>query len=227
MRKTLLFVVTSHADLGDTGARTGAWLEELAAPYAIFEEAGYDTLIASPRGGTAPIDPASLEAPWLTPVGQSFLANPSAMAKMADSLPLDAVDPARIDAIFLVGGTGTMWDFPTSAPLGKLLSALAAAGKPVAAVCHGVAGLMTATTPGGQPLVKGRRLTCFSNVEERMLEYDRIVPLLAETGLVDQGALFECAAPFEARVVRDGLLFTGQNPASAGPLAEDMIAATG
>lgn len=225
MRKTVLFVVTSHADLGDTGAKTGVWLEELAAPYAAFEEAGFDTLIASTRGGPAPLDPASTAAPWLTPTGETFLADNAAMAKLADSLPVGAVDAGRIDAIFLVGGTGTMWDFPDSVELGALLSAMAAAGKPVAAVCHGVAGLMAARTPDGRPLVKDRRLTCFSNEEERMLEYDKIVPLLAETGLTAQGAIFECAPPFEAHVVRDDMLFTGQNPASARPLAEAIIAA--
>lgn len=223
MRKTVLFVVTSHSDLGNTGSKTGAWLEELAAPYAAFEEAGFDTLIASTRGGSAPLDPASVAAPWLTPTGETFLADTAAMAKLADSLPVSSVDVRRIDVVFLVGGTGTMWDFPGSAELGGLLSAMAAAGKPVAAVCHGVAGLLAARAPDGEPLVKGRRLTCFSNEEERMLEYDKIVPLLAETSLTDQGAIFECAAPFETHVVRDGVLFTGQNPASARPLADAVI----
>lgn len=223
MTKTILFVLTGQAALGDTGAKTGVWLEELAAPYRLLDKAGYDILFGTPGGVPAPLDPASLEEPWLLPAGHWFLGQPAAMAKLDKPFDLAELDPARLAAIFLVGGTGTLWDFPDSRALGGLATALHAAGKPVAAICHGVVGLMTATAADGSPLVAGKALTCFSNEEEAMLEYDKLVPLLAETALVGQGARYRRAAPFEPMVVEDGGLITGQNPASAGPLAEALL----
>jgi putative intracellular protease/amidase len=223
MTKTILFVLTGQADFGDTGAKTGVWLEELATPYRLFDKAGYDILFGTPGGAPAPLDPASLEEPWLLPAGHWFLGQPTAMAKLEKPVDLAEVDAGRLAAIFLVGGTGTLWDFPGSTALGQLATDLHAADKPVAAICHGVVGLMTATAADGSPLVKGRAITCFSNEEEAMLEYDKLVPLLAETALVDQGANYRRAAPFEAMVVEDGNLITGQNPASAEPLAAALL----
>lgn len=223
MTKTILFVLTGQADFGDTGAKTGVWLEELATPYRLFDKAGYDILFGTPGGVPAPLDPASLEEPWLLPAGHWFLGQPTAMAKLEKPVDVAEVDAGRLAAIFLVGGTGTLWDFPGSTALGKLATDLHAADKPVAAICHGVVGLMTATAADGAPLVKGRAITCFSNEEEAMLEYDKLVPLLAETALVEQGANYRRAAPFEAMVVEDGNLITGQNPASAEPLAAALL----
>ncbi|WP_311270788.1 type 1 glutamine amidotransferase domain-containing protein [Sphingobium sp. WCS2017Hpa-17] len=227
MSKTILFALTAQADLGETGARTGVWLEELATPYQMLGAAGYDILFATPGGHPAPLDPASLEEPWLLPAGHWFLSQPAAMAQLEAPLDIASVEAARIDAIFLVGGTGTLWDFPGCAPLGALATSLIAQDKPVAAICHGVVGLMTATAADGTPLVAGKSLTCFSNEEEAMLEYDKIVPLLAETELVRQGAIYNRAAPFEARVVEDGRLITGQNPASAESLAKALLSQLG
>ncbi|MGF7150272.1 putative intracellular protease/amidase [Sphingomonas zeicaulis] len=224
MSKTILFALTAQAELGDTGARTGVWLEELATPYQILEAAGYDVIFATPAGRPAPLDPASLEEPWLLPAGHWFLSQSAAMAQLEAPLDLADVDAMRIQAIFLVGGTGTLWDFPGCAALGALASALIAQDKPVAAICHGVVGLLTATTPDGAHLVTGKSLTCFSNEEEAMLGYDKIVPLLAETELVRQGAVYSRAAPFDARIVEEGRLITGQNPASAEPLARALLA---
>ncbi len=223
MTKTILFILTGHGELGDTGARTGVWLEELAAPYQLLARAGFDILFGTPGGKPAPLDPASLEEPWLQPAGHWLLGQDEAIAKLESPLDLADVDADRLSAIFLVGGTGTLWDFPASRPLGALATALHAQGKPVAAICHGVVGLMTATAADGAPLVAGKALTCFSNEEEAMLEYDKIVPLLAETALVGQGAIYRKAAPFESMVVDDGGLLTGQNPASAGPLAAALL----
>lgn len=223
MTKTILFVLTGHGDLGDTGARTGVWLEELAAPYQLFDGAGFDILLGTPEGKRAPLDPASLEEPWLLPAGHWLLGRQDVIAALETPLDLAGVDPARIDAIFLVGGTGTLWDFPTSTALGGLVSVLHATGKPVAAICHGVVGLMTAKAADGGPLVAGREITCFSNEEEALLGYEKIVPLLAETALVEQGARYTCALPFEPQVVEDGNLLTGQNPASALPLATAIL----
>lgn len=223
MTKTLLFVLTGHGVLGDTGAKTGVWLEELATPYQLLTAAGFDILFATPGGKPAPLDPASLEDPWLLPAGHWFLNQKDAVAQLETPLDIADVDASRLDAIFLVGGTGTLWDFPSCAPLGALITALDQQEKPLAAICHGVVGLMTATAADGQPFAANRSLTCFSNAEEAMLEYDKLVPLLAETELARQGAIYSSAAPFEPKVVEDGRLITGQNPASAEPLARALI----
>lgn len=223
MTRTVLFVLTGHGTLGDTGAKTGVWLEELAAPYQILAGAGIEVLFATPGGKPAPLDPASLEEPWLLPAGHWLMSQDEVMARIAAPMDIAALDPARLDALFLVGGTGTLWDFAACVPLGAAASDLHAAGKPVAAICHGVVGLLTATAGDGTPLVRGKALTCFSNAEEAMLGYDAIVPLLAETELVGQGARFGCAAPFDPWIVEDGNLLTGQNPASAVPLANLLL----
>lgn len=225
MRPIVLFVVTSTAELGATGARTGVWLEELAAPYAAFTTAGFEIRIASTAGGEGPIDPASLEKPWLTLDGERFLASPVAVAALSATLPIDRVCPEDISAAFVVGGTGTLWDFPRSTGLASLIERMVARECPVALICHGVSALIGAHAADGTPLARGRPLTCFSNEEERMLGFDQIVPLLAETELVKQGAIYSSAAPFEPHVVTSGMLLTGQNPASAGPLAEAVAAA--
>ena len=219
----ILIVLTSHDQLGNTGRKTCFWLEELATPYRALDKAGHEIMFGTPGGVPAPLDPASLEEPWLLPAGHRLLGQPAAMAKLEAPLDLAAIDPSRIDAIFLVGGTGTLWDFPACRPLGALAATLHAQGKPVAAICHGVVGLMTATAADGSPLVAGKAITCFSNAEEAMLEYDKLVPLLAETALAAQGANYRCAAPFEPLVVEDGGLITGQNPASAEPLAAALL----
>ncbi|WP_422055168.1 type 1 glutamine amidotransferase domain-containing protein [Sphingomonas sp.] len=224
MTKTILFVLTGQSELGDTGAKTGVWLEELATPYQLLSAAGYDILFGTPGGRVAPLDPASLAEPWLLPAGHWFLDQKNVVAKLDAPLDLADVDASRLDAIFLVGGTGTLWDYPDCRPLGSLVSALIADERPVAAICHGVVGLMTATTPDGAPLAAGKALTCFSNEEEAMLEYDKLVPLLAETELLKQGARYSQAAAFEPHLVEDGALITGQNPASAAPLAQALLA---
>lgn len=223
MTKTVLFVLTAQSDFAGTGAGTGVWLEELATPYQMMEGSGFDILFATPGGRPSPLDPASLVEPWLLPAGHWFLGQESLTAKLEKPLDIADVDATILDGIFLVGGTGTLWDFPDCNALGALITSLFAEGKPVAAVCHGVVGLLTATAPDGSPLVKGKKLTAFSNEEEAMLQYDKLVPLLAETALVGQGAHYQRAAPFEPMVVEDGRLLTGQNPASAHALASALI----
>jgi putative intracellular protease/amidase len=222
----VLFLLTSHDVLGSTKRKTGAWLEELAAPYAIFREAGFLAEIASPKGGAAPIDPLSLESPWLTPAGEAFLEDQHARELLSRTMPIRtaALRGTLPDALFLVGGTGTMWDFMSNRDLATLVERALAANRPVAALCHGVIGLHEARATDGSPIVAGRRITCFSNAEERLVGFDEIVPVLAETALVDQGGLYSSAEPFASHVVVDGLLFTGQNPASAGDLAAAVLA---
>lgn len=223
MTKTILFVLTGHGELGDTRAKTGVWLEELATPYQMLTAAGFDILFATPGGKPAPLDPASLEEPWLLPAGHWFLGQADVAAQLETPLDIIDVDASQLDAVFLVGGTGTLWDFAACQPLGALVTELARQNKVIAAICHGVVGLMTATASDGSQFVSGRSLTCFSNEEEEILEYDKVVPLLAETELVRQGAIYDRAEAFQAKIVEDGRLITGQNPASAEPLARALL----
>lgn len=219
MAGTILFVVTSHQTMGP-------WLEELAATYMLVRKEGFETLIASPEGGKAVLDPASVAAPWLTPIGEAFLNDDTALAQINETVRIDAVAADDIAAIYLVGGTGTMWDFPDCKPLGALISTLARDGKPIAAICHGVSGLLAAVTPNGSPLVNGRALTCFSDAEETIMEMQDVVPMLAETALREKGARYSCAEePFGTHVVIDGMLLTGQNPASTPELGAHLVRA--
>lgn len=227
MSRNILLVVTSNDRLGDNGGATGTWLEELASAYYTFVDAGHAVSIASTRGGDAPLDPGSLQEPWLTETGRRFQQDARATAALRDTLPIDRAK-AAYDAVYLVGGAGTAWDFPGSAGLTALIETLDRSGRVVAGVCHGVLGLTTARTKDGKALVAGRAVTGVSNAEERAIGYDKIVPLLPEERMNQLGARYSSAAePFHAHVVRDGNLLTGQNPASAAPLAAAVLVALG
>ena len=221
-----LFVVTGHTDLGDTGRQTGFHFEELSTPYYILRDAGYEVVFASPAGGEVKADPGSLK-----PQGENadsvdrFLGDEKAMQTLKTTMRTDAVKPAEVSGIYLPGGHGTMWDLPQDAALAKLVGELDAAGKPVAAVCHGPAGLVAARRPDGTPVVKGRRVNSFTDAEERKIELEGVVPFLLESKLKELGAQFENAGLFEAHVSRDGNLITGQNPASAKRLGEAIRSA--
>lgn len=223
----ILIVVTSHDRLGDTGRPTGFFYEEMAAPYWVFTDAGYDVDIASPRGGMAPHDPKSLaEDETQRPEAvRRFLADGRAAAKIESTIRLDRVDPDAYAAIFLAGGHGTMWDFPANATLARLVGRLLDRGRVVGAVCHGPSGLVGATLADGTPVVKGRRVDSFTDEEERAVELDRVVPFLLETRLRDLGGRFEGAGKFQAHAVRDGSLVTGQNPPSSVRTAELVLEA--
>jgi putative intracellular protease/amidase len=227
MSKNILMVVTSNDRLGDHGA-TGTWLEELAGAYYTFVDAGHSVSIASTQGGHAPLDPGSLQEPWLTNIGRRFQQDTRATAALKGTLPIEGVTAAPYDAVYLVGGAGTAWDFPTSASLTRLIETLDRSGRIIAGVCHGVLGLTAARCPHGKALVAGRAVTGVSNTEERAIGYDKIVPLLPEDRMTQLGARYSCAAePFQSHVVRDGNLLTGQNPASAAPLAVEVLRALG
>lgn len=216
MSDSVLFVLTSHADLGDTGQKTGTWLEELAAAYFVLVDAGYDVELASVQGGAAPLDPASLNDPWLTDTGRRFQADVKASAALASTPRLADVSPDGFAAIYFVGGAGAAWDFPVDADVRRLAEGIDRAGGVVSAVCHGVLGLTSAQTRDGQPLVAGREVTAVSNKEEELTTFDKVVPVLPESRLVELGGLYGCASePFGAHVAVDGNLVTGQNPASA------------
>lgn len=224
MSKNFLFVVTSHADLGSTGNKTGSWLEELAAPYWRFVDAGYAVTIASPKGGAAPIDPMSVDDMWISPAGRRFRDDPGASAAVLNTVPLDEVDGGDFVGIFLVGGSATTWDFPHNAALKKIVEAYFPQRKVIAAVCHGVIGLVQAVDAHGEPLVKNRHVTSISNAEDVMMGLDKVVPVLPEEMLRKLRGVYTAAAPLTAHVVADPPLFTGQNPASADPLAVAILA---
>lgn len=218
--KKILFVLTSHAQLGSTGKGTGVFLEELAVPYWYLLDRGHALRFASIAGGEVPIDPGSREPSQLSPAVERFLADEQAMAALHDSRAVDTCSIDDFDALYLPGGHGTMWDLPSSAALGRLVGHAFDAGRVVAAVCHGPAGLVAATLADGRPLVAGRRVAGFTDEEERAVGLSEVVPFLLEQRLRELGADVVVAPKFTSNVVRDGRLVTGQNPQSSEAIAE-------
>lgn len=224
MPKRILMVVTSRDKLGDTSTPTGLWLEELASAYYVFIDQGHDVVIASPAGGKAPIDPASLSEPWLTENGKRFLADASAMAKVEASRKIDSLASRDFDAVYCVGGVGAAWDFPDNPELCRIVQDLQLRkGSVVAGVCHGVLGLTSARRDGAS-ILRGKRVTGVSNAEEKAVGFFDIVPVLPEERLKILGGDYRAADPFAENVMADGNILTGQNPASAGPLAHAVLA---
>ena len=219
----ILITLTSHATLGDTGRATGFHWEELATPYWAFRDAGHAVEIASIAGGRAVHDPGSAQTE--APSVARFLADATAMAALAETMPITAADPARYTAIYLPGGHGTMWDLPGNAALAGLLGAVFDRGGVVAAVCHGPAGLVSAVRADGQPIVAGRRVNSFTDAEEAAIKLTDAMPFPLETRLRELGAVFEGGANFKPYAVRDGNLVTGQNPASAAEVARLVLEA--
>lgn len=217
----ILFILTSASTMGVSDKPTGLWFEELATPYYAFLDTGASVTLASIAGGTAPIDPRSVK-----PKGENedsvdrFLGDEAASGALTDTLPLSTIDISEYDAVFLPGGHGTMWDLPESAELAALLGKAWADGKVVAAVCHGPAGLVNVKDETGAPLVNGRRVTGFSDSEERAAGLDEAVPFLLETRLRELGGRYESVADFQPFAIADGRLVTGQNPASSALTAK-------
>lgn len=217
--KRILIATTSHAQKGDTGEPTGAYLPEVAHPYAVFTQAGFDVEFASVKGGVVPLyghEDADATA-------RAFLDGPGAAA-LAASAPSSTVDPSRYDAIFFAGGHGAMWDLPGDPGFRAVTAAIWAQGGVVSAVCHGPAALVDVTLADGRPLVEGRTVNAFTNDEERAVKLDGVVPFLLEDQLVARGARFVAAPRWQAKVAIDGRLVTGQNPASATPVADAVVA---
>jgi putative intracellular protease/amidase len=223
MNKQIVFVLSSHSDLGNSGIRTGSWLEELAAPYWRFRDAGYEIQFASPRGGEVPFDPESLKSNWLSDAGRRFLADPVAQKAVLSTTPLSRIDGALIDVVFLVGGAATTWDFPLNDDIKRVAEQLHEQSKVIAGICHGVVGLTRIADKYGESLLKNRMLTSISNAEDTMMGIDKVVPILPEDMLRKARALYSAAAPLAEYVVCDAPFFTGQNPTSADLLARKII----
>lgn len=214
-----VLVLTSHARFGDSDRPTGFWYEELAAPYHVLTNAGVEVTLASPAGGQPPVDPASLIPAAVTDAVDRFRADPDAVARLAATVPLAGLDDSAFDSVVLVGGHGTMWDFPANPPLADLLTAVLSRGGTVGAVCHGAAALVDLQT-AGRSVVDGRQLTAFSDSEEELVAATGLVPFSLEQRLRALGARYAAGQPFAPHVLRDGQLVTGQNPASSTRVAE-------
>jgi len=220
----ILMVLTSHDRLGDTGKKTGFWLEEFAAPYYVFKDAGATLTLASPRGGQPPLDPKSDEPDAQTEATRRFRADREAQEALANTVTLSSVRADDFDAVFYPGGHGPLWDLAQDADSIRLIEAMIAAGKPVAAVCHAPGVLGSVRGVDGDLLVKGKRVTGFTNTEEAAVGLTEVVPFLVEDMLVKNGGQFSKADDWQPYVLTDGLLVTGQNPASSEPGAHALLA---
>lgn len=218
----LLMVLTSHDKLGDTGAPTGYWFEELAAPYYVFKKAGLEITLASPAGGEPPQDPKSQGEDFLTADTRRFIQDPEALAQLRNTVPLAQVKGQEYEALFFPGGHGPMWDLAQDPRVAALVADFLGAGKPVGAVCHGPAALV-----GAGAALKGRKVTGFTNTEEAAVGLTEVVPFLLEDRLKALGGQFERGEDWGSFVVRDRNLVTGQNPASSAPVAECLLEALG
>jgi putative intracellular protease/amidase len=218
----VLMVLTSHDKLGDTGRKTGFWLEEFAAPYYTFLDARAAVTLASPKGGQPPIDPKSDEPEGQTDLTRRYKQDPAAQAVLAKTMTLAEINAGDYDAVFYPGGHGPMWDLAEDAHSIALIEAFYNAGKPVAAVCH-APGALHRVQFQGQSIVKGKRVTGFTNSEEEAVQLTNIVPFLVEDELKRLGGLYEKAADWASFVITDGRLVTGQNPASSKSGAEALL----
>ncbi|MEO7786980.1 MAG: type 1 glutamine amidotransferase domain-containing protein [Sphingomicrobium sp.] len=221
----ILIILTSHSELGDTGEKTGFWLEEFAAPYYVFVDAGHDITLASPKGGQPPLDPKSDAPDAQTDATRRFKGDGAAQALLAATERLSEIDATMFDAVFYPGGHGPLWDLAEDADSKALIEETLAAGKPVALVCHAPAALKNVTTSHGAPLVRGRKVTGFTNGEEDAVKLTNVVPFLLEEMLKAKGGVYSKGPDFTPYVVTDGLLITGQNPPSSAPAAEALLQA--
>ena len=220
----IALILTSHDQLGDTGRKTGFWLEEFAAPYYVFKDAGADITLASPKGGQPPLDPKSDEPDAQTAATERFKKDADSQAALANTVKLADISADDYDAVFYPGGHGPLWDLAEDANSIALIETMYAAGKPVAAVCHAPAVLRHASAKDGSPLVRNKTVTGFSNSEEEAVQLSQVVPFLLEDELKAKGANYSKADDWHPHTVVDGMLITGQNPASSEPAAEALLA---
>jgi putative intracellular protease/amidase len=222
----IVMVLTSHDQLGTTGRKTGFWLEEFAAPYFVFRDAGVDLTLASPKGGQPPIDPKSDLPENQTPAMARFKKDASAQRKLSQTVKLDTIRSEDYDSVFYVGGHGPLFDLAESPVSIALLESFYSSGKPIALVCHSP-GALRHVTYKGEPLVKGKRVTGFTDGEEEAVKLTNVVPFLVEDELMRLGAIFEKVANWQPFFVVDGRLITGQNPASSTSAAKALVTLLG
>ncbi|WP_066964717.1 type 1 glutamine amidotransferase domain-containing protein [Microbulbifer sp. Q7] len=221
----ILMVLTSHDELGDTGEKTGFWLEEFAAPYYVFVDAGAEVTLASPKGGQPPLDPKSDSDDAQTPATHRFRSDPLAQQALANTKTLDDVDTEGFDALFYPGGHGPLWDLAEDQRSIALIHGFYRAEKPVAAVCHAPGVFRHTVDENAEPLVQGRQVTGFSNSEEEGVQLTDVVPFLVEDMLKERGGKYSKGDDWQSHVCTDGLLITGQNPASSEATARALLGA--
>jgi putative intracellular protease/amidase len=216
-------VLTSHSELGNTGKKTGFWIEEFAAPYYTFKEAGVVITIASPNGGQPPIDPTSDKPENQTPATIRFKADKDLQQQLASSKKLSSISAKDFDGVFYPGGHGPLWDLTNDADSIKLIEDFLGSKKPVAAVCHAPAVLLNVMNEKDEPLLKGKNVTGFTNAEEEAAQLTKVVPFLLEDELKKKGGIYTKKDNWAVHTVKDGLLITGQNPASSEEAAKELI----
>lgn len=219
----ILFVLTSHSALGNTGEKTGFWIEEFATPYYVLADAGAEISIASPKGGQPPIDPKSELKEAQTPSTERFYKDKELIDKVAYSLKLNDVDQNDYDGVFYPGGHGPLWDLATDKTSIKLIEEFYDHQKPIAFVCHSPAALINTKAKNGEPLIKGKHVTSFSNKEEEAVQLTTVVPFMLEDELKKKGAHYGKTDNWTSYVKQDGLLITGQNPASSEAVAKLLL----
>lgn len=224
MTKKILMVLTSHDKLGNTGEKTGFWVEEFAAPYYAFIDAGVEVTLATPLGGQAPIDPTSKLADFQTEATHRFDADTDAQHKVATTLTLDSVNESDFDAVFYPGGHGPLWDLTDNEVSIALIESFLNANKAVGAVCHASAALLNVKQPSGDFAIKGKAVTGFTNSEEAAVQLTDIVPFLVEDEMIKRGGEYQKAEDWHAFAIQDGLIITGQNPASSELVATKLLA---
>ena len=219
----IAMILTSHDELGNTGHKTGFWLEEFAAPYYTFIDAGADVTLASPKGGQPPLDPKSDDPSAQTDATKRFKADTAAQKALASTVTLDTVKAEDFDAVFYPGGHGPLWDLAEDKKSIAFIEAMYNAGKPVAAVCHAPGVLRHVKAANGEPLVKGKSVAGFTNTEEEAVQLTNVVPFLVEDMLKENGGNYSKGADWQPYVVSAGNLITGQNPASSEKAAEELL----
>jgi putative intracellular protease/amidase len=219
----VLFVLTSHDQLGNTGHKTGFWVEEFAAPYYVFKDAGFDVTIVTPKGGQAPIDPTSEAESALTGATDRYYKDESVQQLIAHTKKLSDVSASDFDGVFYPGGHGPLWDLANDADSIKLIKDFYKTKKPIGAVCHAPGVFKDVVLDNGEPFVKGKNVTGFSNSEETAVKLVDVVPFLVESELIKLGGHYSKGADWSVHVVKDGLLVTGQNPASSESVAKELI----
>lgn len=224
MTKKILMVLTSHDELGNTGQKTGFWVEEFAAPYYAFIDAGAQVTIASPQGGQAPIDPTSKLEDFQTEATARYDNDTAAQAKIASTVKLSSLSESDFDGVFYPGGHGPLWDLTDNTDSISLIESFLKAGKAVATVCHASAALLNVKQASGEFAIKGKAVTGFTNSEEAAVELTEVVPFLLEDELIKRGGEYQKAEDWHAFAVQDGLIITGQNPASSALAAEKLLA---